>query len=146
MVRCGQVAEFGELAEGRGKRVEVDGEKILLVRDDDTVRAYAAECPHAGGPLEEGAVCDGRIVCPWHKGAFRVSDGALLEPPPLFALARYPVRVDERGAVFVSPEKIPPEPPPMAGPRTRAPWSSSARARRGRPPPRRCGSSASAGR
>ncbi|HYI83075.1 MAG TPA: FAD-dependent oxidoreductase [Acetobacteraceae bacterium] len=114
------VAEFGELAEGRGKRVEVDGEKILLVRDDDTVRAYAAECPHAGGPLEEGAVCDGRIVCPWHKGAFRVSDGALLEPPPLFALARYPVRVDELGAVFVSPRKIPPEPPPMAAQDARA--------------------------
>jgi NADPH-dependent 2,4-dienoyl-CoA reductase/sulfur reductase-like enzyme/nitrite reductase/ring-hydroxylating ferredoxin subunit len=107
------VAVIGDLAEGRGKRVEVGGEKILLVRDGDAVRAYAAECPHAGGPLVEGAVCGGRIVCPWHKGAFRVSDGALLEPPPLGALARYPVRVDAGGAVFVSSGKIPPEPPPM---------------------------------
>jgi nitrite reductase/ring-hydroxylating ferredoxin subunit len=107
-----KVAEFAELAEDRGKRVEIGEEKILLVRDGRAVRAYAAACPHAGAPLEEGAVCDGRIVCPWHKGAFRASDGALVEPPALDGLARYPVRVDEDGAVLVSAEKLPPEPPP----------------------------------
>ena len=45
--------------------------------------------------LEEGAICNGRIVCPWHKGAFRVSDGALVEPPALDGLARYAVRMKE---------------------------------------------------
>lgn len=102
-----KVAELADLVDGRGKRVEVGEEKILLVRDGRAVRAYAAACPHAGGPLDEGAVCDGRIVCPWHKGAFRVSDGTLLEPPALDALPRYPVRVDENGAVLVSPERLP---------------------------------------
>ncbi|GAA0602978.1 FAD-dependent oxidoreductase [Craurococcus roseus] len=106
-----KVAEIGELAEARGKRVGIGEEKILLVRDGGAVRAYAATCPHAGAPLDEGAVCGGRIVCPWHKGAFRVSDGALLEPPALDGLSRYPVRVDESGAVLVSPGKIPPERP-----------------------------------
>lgn len=93
-----KVAESAELAEGGGKCVEIDNEKILLVRDGDA--AY----PHAGAPLDEGAVCDGRIVCPWHKGAFRVLDGALLEPPALDALARYPIRLDGDGTVLVSPE------------------------------------------
>ena len=83
-----KVAATAELAEGRGKRVEIGEEKILLVRDGAEVRAYAAACPHAGAPLEEGAVCDGRILCPWHKAAFRVSDGALLEPPALDGLDR----------------------------------------------------------
>lgn len=106
-----RVAELGDLARDRGTRVELGGEKILLVRDGDTVHAYAASCPHAGAPLDEGAVCQGRIVCPWHKGAFRVSDGALLEPPPLTALARYPVRVEANGAILVSPERIEPAAP-----------------------------------
>ncbi len=119
MASMQKVAELGELAEGRSKRVEIGEEKILLVRDGDAVRAYVAACPHAGAPLEEGAVCEGRLICPWHKAVFRVSDGALLEPPALEALARYPVRVDEHGAVLVSPERIPPGlPEPARDPRT----------------------------
>src|SRR5258707_7020925 len=89
-----KVATLSELRTDRGLCVEIGDKKILLVRDGDAVRAYSAVCPHAEGPLDEGAVCNGRIVCPWHKGTFRVSDHALLEPPPLDGLARYPVRVD----------------------------------------------------
>jgi NADPH-dependent 2,4-dienoyl-CoA reductase/sulfur reductase-like enzyme/nitrite reductase/ring-hydroxylating ferredoxin subunit len=104
-----KVASLPDLPEDRGLRVEVDGEKILLVRDGDAVRAYSAICPHAGAPLEEGAVCNGRIVCPWHKGAFRLSDGALVEPPALDGLNIYPVRVDG-DEIFVEP-KGEPQPP-----------------------------------
>jgi NADPH-dependent 2,4-dienoyl-CoA reductase/sulfur reductase-like enzyme/nitrite reductase/ring-hydroxylating ferredoxin subunit len=100
-----KVADLSELREDRGLRVEIGDKKILLVRDGDAVRAYSAVCPHAQAPLEEGAVCNGRIVCPWHKATFRVSDGALLEPPALDGLARYPVRVDGE-AVFVEPTEI----------------------------------------
>lgn len=71
------------------------------MRDGDAVRAYAAECPHAGGPLDEGTVCNGRIVCPWHKGTFEVRDGSLVEPPPLRALTRYDATVED-GDVYVS--------------------------------------------
>ncbi|WP_434382009.1 FAD-dependent oxidoreductase [Melittangium boletus] len=100
------MARLAELEETRGTRVDVGEEKILLVRVGDTVHAYQATCPHAGGPLEEGAILGGRILCPWHKGTFRVSDGALCEPPALDSLARYPVRVED-GEVYVSPEKQP---------------------------------------
>ncbi|MFZ2108485.1 MAG: FAD-dependent oxidoreductase [Roseiarcus sp.] len=100
-----KVATLSELRTDRGLRVEIGDKKILLVRDGDAVRAYSAVCPHAEAPLEEGAVCNGRIVCPWHKGTFRVSDGALLEPPPLDGLARYPVRMDGDD-VFVSASEI----------------------------------------
>ena len=98
-----KAASRAQLRSDRGTLVEVGGKKILLVRDGDAVRGYSAVCPHAGGPLEEGAVCDGRIVCPWHKAAFRVSDGALCEPPALDGLDRYPVRV-QGDDIFVSPE------------------------------------------
>ena len=68
-----RVAQLSQLRADRAERVVVDGENILLVRDGDTVRAYAADCPHAGGPLEQGAVCNGRIICPWHKATFAVA-------------------------------------------------------------------------
>lgn len=100
-----RVAQLSQLRADRAERVEVDGEKILLVRDGETVHAYAADCPHAGGPLEEGALCNGRIICPWHKASFDAATGDLLEPPALFALDRYPVTVDG-DAVMVTPQKL----------------------------------------
>lgn len=101
-----RVAQLSQLRADRAERVDVDGEKILLVRDGDTVHAYSADCPHAGAPLEKGALCNGRIICPWHKGTFDVATGGVIEPPPLAALDRYPVVVSGDD-VMVTPEKIP---------------------------------------
>ena len=89
-----KVATLSSLPHDRGVKVEHGGEKIVLVRDGDTVHAYSDECPHAGGPLHEGAVCNGRIICPWHKGAFSVVDGSLAEPPALTGLVRYTIELE----------------------------------------------------
>jgi NADPH-dependent 2,4-dienoyl-CoA reductase/sulfur reductase-like enzyme/nitrite reductase/ring-hydroxylating ferredoxin subunit len=97
-----QAARFDELREDRGTRVSIADTPILLVREGEQVHAFSADCPHAGAPLEQGAICNGRIVCPWHKGTFAVADGSLIEPPPLAGLKRYPVEI-ENGNVLVSP-------------------------------------------
>jgi apoptosis-inducing factor 3 len=117
-------AKFVDLTEGRGTRVNVADTPILLVRQGDKVHAFSADCPHAGAPLEEGAVCNGRIVCPWHKGTFAIADGSVVEPPPLAGLKRYPVAV-ENGNVLVSPQEqtqaqSSPPPAPTADTRTMA--------------------------
>jgi apoptosis-inducing factor 3 len=101
-----KVARADDVSSERGTRVCVKGDDakeipILLVRDGDAVHAYTADCPHAGAPLDEGVICNGRIVCPWHKGTFEVADGSLVEPPPLKGLKRYPVTL-ENGDVHVS--------------------------------------------
>ncbi|WP_144153094.1 FAD-dependent oxidoreductase [Paraburkholderia sp. BCC1885] len=100
-----RVIPLTQLPEDHATRVEVDGEKILLIRNGETVHAYSADCPHAGGPLEEGALCNGHIICPWHKGTFDVATGDVLEPPALISLDRYPVSVQD-GEVMVTPQKI----------------------------------------
>jgi NADPH-dependent 2,4-dienoyl-CoA reductase/sulfur reductase-like enzyme/nitrite reductase/ring-hydroxylating ferredoxin subunit len=70
--------------------VEVSDKKILLLRTfDGRWRALAPTCPHAGAPLEKGALCGSRLICPWHKSCFAASDGALLEPPALESLQAY---------------------------------------------------------
>jgi len=113
-------AKLDDIPADRGIRVTLSETPILLVRQGDSVHAFSADCPHAGAPLEEGAVCNGRIVCPWHKGTFAIADGSVVEPPALFGLQRYPVSV-ENGNVLVSPEAD--EPPahiPSADTRTMA--------------------------
>jgi NADPH-dependent 2,4-dienoyl-CoA reductase/sulfur reductase-like enzyme/nitrite reductase/ring-hydroxylating ferredoxin subunit len=94
VARVARVARLSELADNGMKRIEADGTPILLIRRGKTVHAYSADCPHAGAPLEQGALCNGRLVCPWHKGTFEVATGALVEPPALLPLTRYPVRIE----------------------------------------------------
>jgi NADPH-dependent 2,4-dienoyl-CoA reductase/sulfur reductase-like enzyme/nitrite reductase/ring-hydroxylating ferredoxin subunit len=107
--QCGMrhVARWTELKQDRPFRLELAGRKLILVRDGEQVHAFGAECPHAGAPLEDGAICQGRIVCPWHKASFKVNDGALLEPPALNRLTRYPAH-REGDAIWVGATPLAP--------------------------------------
>lgn len=113
-----EVTTLDALPLGRPVRVHVRQTPVLLLCDGEAVRAYAADCPHAGAPLEQGAVCEGRLVGPWHKSAFAMDDGRLLEPPALQGLRRYAVQIDGRTG---SASEAPLAPVPV-----RAPQASSA--------------------
>lgn len=103
------VARFADLPDNRGTQVEIGEQKFLLLRVGDQVRAYQAECPHAGAPLADGVVCNGRLICPWHKGAFAIEDGVLCEPPALDNLTRYPAQVvDGQVQIDTQPETTSP--------------------------------------
>ncbi len=106
-----EVAALDAVEPGGAKQVEVDGEKILLLRDGGAVRAVGAVCPHAGGPLAQGVRNGNRIVCPWHKAAFCIRTGAVLDPPALDALPRYDVRVDAGRILLAKPSQAPAGPP-----------------------------------
>jgi NADPH-dependent 2,4-dienoyl-CoA reductase/sulfur reductase-like enzyme/nitrite reductase/ring-hydroxylating ferredoxin subunit len=88
-----RVARFADVPENRGLEVRIGDSKILLLKVGDQLRAYQGECPHAGAPLAEGALCHGRLTCPWHKAQYRMEDGGLCEPPALDSLKRYPLEV-----------------------------------------------------
>ena len=95
------VAAFNSLAPGQMQSIDVEGQPVLLFRDDHTVCAIGGTCPHAGGLLAEGVRCGDRVICPWHKAAFSLRTGALLEPPAVDALPRHQARV-ENGRVYVT--------------------------------------------
>ncbi|MEP6655662.1 MAG: Rieske (2Fe-2S) protein [Betaproteobacteria bacterium] len=61
-----KVAAVEELADGELKRVPVAGKVLVLVRVGDRYGALDNRCPHMGGPLAEGSLENGRLVCPWH--------------------------------------------------------------------------------
>lgn len=113
-----RVARFTDVAENHGLEVRIADSKILLLKVGDQLRAYQGECPHAGAPLAEGALCNGRLTCPWHKAQFRIEDGALCQPPALDSLKRYPLEVRD-GEVWVDDQPLPDaHTPPADDPRT----------------------------
>jgi NADPH-dependent 2,4-dienoyl-CoA reductase/sulfur reductase-like enzyme/nitrite reductase/ring-hydroxylating ferredoxin subunit len=103
-------AHLPSLADGM-TAVEPDGVKLLLVRDADGVRAFEGECPHAKAPLEQGALCEGRIICPWHMGTFDARTGALLEPVAMRGLHRHAVRVEGDDVLVDTDPTTDPAPP-----------------------------------
>jgi nitrite reductase/ring-hydroxylating ferredoxin subunit len=105
-----RVAHLSDLQRDRGLQVEFGETQALLVLHGDEVRAFQAFCPHAGAPLADGAICNGHLICPWHKAEFAVDDGHLCEPPALDALIRYPTQVID-GQIHVDDQRmVVPEP------------------------------------
>ena len=95
------VTALDALEAGQMRAVEIEGQSVLLVRDGENVHALGATCPHAGGPLAEGVRCGDRLVCPWHKAAFSLRTGAVLDPPAMDPLPRHQVRI-ANGRVLVT--------------------------------------------
>jgi nitrite reductase (NADH) small subunit len=55
-------------------------------------------CIHQGGPLGEGVVEKGKIVCPWHGWAYDLKTGELAPGRP--GVKPYPLKV-ENGDVLI---------------------------------------------
>ena len=62
-------------------RARAGNTDVLLVRQRGRVCALAHACAHLGGPLSEGTLKDGSVVCPWHGSEFALEDGRVLNGP-----------------------------------------------------------------
>jgi nitrite reductase (NADH) small subunit len=62
---------------GQGFCFVVGGEEIAVFRQRDG-RLFATQnrCPHRQGPLAEGLVGDGKVICPLHAHTFDLCSGA----------------------------------------------------------------------
>jgi nitrite reductase/ring-hydroxylating ferredoxin subunit/uncharacterized membrane protein len=75
------VLHESDLPESGSKRVEVEGKRVLLYRENGRVYAIGAVCSHAGGPLDQGRIRDGCVQCPWHDSVFDLHDGHIVHGP-----------------------------------------------------------------
>ena len=76
------------------------GEKILCVANVNGVySAIDNVCLHRGGPLGQGMIENGKVVCPWHGWAWDPKTGAAEQNPSL-KVAVYPLKI-EGGDVLV---------------------------------------------
>ncbi len=96
-----RVASLCELADNVPHRAAVWDEVarreigIVLVRRGARVHAMGARCSHAGGPLDQGWVLDGTLVCPWHGSRYDLETGQpAAGGPSTCPQPRYEVRVD----------------------------------------------------
>ncbi len=83
-------------------RVQAGAASVLLVREGERVRALGERCSHLGGPLSEGKLQDGGVVCPWHGSRFCLADGRVLDGPATIAQPLYETRVRD-GQIEVRP-------------------------------------------
>lgn len=82
-----------ELGEGEHRRVTAGEAAVLLARDNGELYALANTCGHAGGPLDQGELLDGCVVCPWHASTFRLTDGSIVRGPASVPQPTYQTRV-----------------------------------------------------
>jgi nitrite reductase/ring-hydroxylating ferredoxin subunit len=93
MARFVKVATTDELEDEQAKLVELEGQKIALLRVDGIFYALSDTCTHRGGPLSEGTVEGAEVTCPWHGAKFDIRTGAVLGAPARQDVKSYLVRV-----------------------------------------------------
>ena len=66
---------------------------VVLIRHRGAVHAMGSRCSHMGGPLDEGWVQHGGLVCPWHGSRYCLASGRVLDGPSTAPQPRYEVRL-----------------------------------------------------
>ena len=89
--------DAGNIPEGRPVKGRLGINALVLVRQGETVLALHDQCAHAGGPLSEGSLEAGAVVCPWHGSRYRLADGRVTRGPSVYDQPAYEVRRTEAG-------------------------------------------------
>ncbi|HEX8160241.1 MAG TPA: Rieske 2Fe-2S domain-containing protein [Solirubrobacteraceae bacterium] len=60
---------------GEGRAITLDERRIAIYRTTSGWYALDAICPHRGGPLADGIVCDRAVICPLHDRRYDLKTG-----------------------------------------------------------------------
>lgn len=96
------VLESAALPDNEMRKATIEDASFVVVRQHQRVCALAHPCAHLGGPLSEGTLKDGSVVCPWHGSEFALDDGRVLngpatEPQPRFEVREQAGKIEVRG-------------------------------------------------
>ncbi|MEN8233869.1 MAG: thiamine pyrophosphate-binding protein [Actinomycetota bacterium] len=93
-----------DLTIGDVKAVTVGGRGVCVAATEEGISALDNRCPHQGGPLGQGTIEDGWLICPWHGYEYHPVTGA---PPEGYDDAATVFPTEERdGAVHVGLPKV----------------------------------------
>ena len=75
------------------------GEKTLCIANvNGDYNAIDNICLHRGGPLGQGTIENGKVVCPWHGWAWDPKTGAAAQNPNM-KVAVYPMKIENGDAL-----------------------------------------------
>ncbi|MEO2168484.1 MAG: Rieske 2Fe-2S domain-containing protein [bacterium] len=103
---CLDLGPLESLPHGQGRCFEVSGRRIAVFRQRDG-RIFSCDdaCPHAGGPLSDGILGGGRVICPLHNRSFDLRTGDCAEGGARLAL--HSVSLIDGRIVVMLPEEAP---------------------------------------
>lgn len=90
LVRIGSLAA---LPDGQVMEAEVGENTYAICRLGGKLYAYQGVCPHAEGPLGQGTIENGRLVCPLHGWEYDCLTG-VNDFDDTVKLASFPVRAE----------------------------------------------------
>ena len=94
------LASIQAIPEGEGRTFQVGGAAVAVFRDRrGSVFATQASCPHRGGPLADGLIGGGTLICPLHSLKFDLQTG--LSQNGECSLKVYPARLSATGQIVV---------------------------------------------
>ena len=100
------VCGVDDIPDGRARIACASGERVAIFKYDGRLSAISNVCQHQNGPLGEGKIVRGCVVCPWHGYEYRPDSGS--SPPPFTEkVATFAVQVRNR-RVFLNPQPYPP--------------------------------------
>jgi nitrite reductase (NADH) small subunit len=70
-----KVGALAALPPGQVMEAEVGGNTYVVCNAGGELYAYDGVCPHAGGPLGQGALDGNILVCPWHAWEYDCRTG-----------------------------------------------------------------------
>ena len=88
-----ELASESDLPNGERLFAEVGGTPIVVFNIAGKLFAIGDVCSHDNGPLGDGLIDDGNIVCPRHGAEFDLRTGKALSLPAVVDIPAYPVRV-----------------------------------------------------
>lgn len=89
--------------EGETARFDVNGTVVTLARSNGGLCGFQEFCTHRYGPLSEGKIANGEVVCPWHGSRFNLVTGQVAAGPAKVDLRTFPVE-EHDGKVWLTPD------------------------------------------
>jgi nitrite reductase (NADH) small subunit len=92
-----RVAARDNIPEREGRAVLVGGRELALFNMGDHFLATNNRCPHNAGPLCDGIVSGGSVVCPLHAWKVNLESGSVERPTGArdHCVETYPTRLED---------------------------------------------------
>lgn len=95
-----KIAETDALLPGKMKRIDVNGQRILLANVGGCFYATDDTCTHEDASLSTGFLKGELVKCPLHGSRFNVCTGAVLDDPAETNLKTYPIKIEDKNIMI----------------------------------------------